>query len=149
MTIDECKSICTRTTLHGVVPNQAQGITPWFPRFHMWWFLGRSPTDELEVSGVKSDWPTLRKCVSRLHYLEKCFSISVFSDLYRFYKAEGRTFHFSLWLLLILLSKLLGNFVSFRFVVPPPSTYLFTVGVEVVYFHLITLRHTPQSVGLL
>jgi hypothetical protein len=26
---------------------------------------------------------------------------------------------------------------------------LLTVGVEVVYFHLITLRHTPQSVGLL
>jgi hypothetical protein len=38
---------------------------------------------------------------------------------------------------------------SFRFVVLPSSTYLFTVGVEVVYFHLITLRHTPQSVGLL
>jgi hypothetical protein len=38
------------------------------------------------------------------------------------------------------------NFVSFR------SPYLFyplTVGVEVVYFHLITLRHTPQSVELL
>jgi hypothetical protein len=31
----------------------------------------------------------------------------------------------------------------------PSSTYLFTAGVEVVYFHLITLRHTPQSVGLL
>jgi hypothetical protein len=32
------------------------------------------------------------------------------------------------------------------------SPYLFcllTVGVEVVYFHLITLRHTLQSVGLL
>jgi hypothetical protein len=32
------------------------------------------------------------------------------------------------------------------------SPYLFclpTVGVEVVYFHLITLRHTTQSVGLL
>jgi hypothetical protein len=27
--------------------------------------------------------------------------------------------------------------------------YLLIVGVEVVYFHLITLRHTPQSVGLL
>jgi hypothetical protein len=27
--------------------------------------------------------------------------------------------------------------------------YLLTVGVEVVYFRLITLRHTPQSVGLL
>jgi hypothetical protein len=27
--------------------------------------------------------------------------------------------------------------------------YLLTVGIEVVYFHLITLRHTPQSVGLL
>jgi hypothetical protein len=27
--------------------------------------------------------------------------------------------------------------------------HLFIVGVEVVYFHLFTLRHTPQSVGLL
>jgi hypothetical protein len=36
--------------------------------------------------------------------------------------------------------------VSFR---SPYLFYLFTVGVEVVYFHLITLRHTPQSVGLL
>jgi hypothetical protein len=31
----------------------------------------------------------------------------------------------------------------------PSSTYLFTAGVEGFYFHLITLRHTPQSVGLL
>src|SRR5215468_2174774 len=28
----------------------------------------------------------------------------------------------------------------------PYLFYLLTVGVEVVYFHLITLRHTPQSV---
>jgi hypothetical protein len=28
-------------------------------------------------------------------------------------------------------------------------SYLLTVGVEVVYFHLITLRHAPQSVGIL
>jgi hypothetical protein len=34
-------------------------------------------------------------------------------------------------------------------VVLPSSTYLFTAGVEGFYFHLITLRHTPQSVGLL
>jgi hypothetical protein len=34
-------------------------------------------------------------------------------------------------------------------VVLPPSTYLFTAGVEVVYFHLVTLRHTPHSVALL
>jgi hypothetical protein len=40
-------------------------------------------------------------------------------------------------------------FGRFRFVVLPSSTYLFTAGVEVVYFHLVTLRHTPQSVGLL
>jgi hypothetical protein len=33
------------------------------------------------------------------------------------------------------------------FAVLPSSTYLFTAGVEVVYFHLITLRHTPHSVG--
>jgi hypothetical protein len=39
--------------------------------------------------------------------------------------------------------------LRFRFVVLPSSTYLFTVGVEVVYLHLITLRHTPQSIGLL
>jgi hypothetical protein len=31
----------------------------------------------------------------------------------------------------------------------PSLFYLLTVGVEVVYFHLITMRHTPQSVGLL
>jgi hypothetical protein len=38
------------------------------------------------------------------------------------------------------------RFVS---VVLPSSTYLFRVGVECFYFHLITLRHTPKSVGLL
>jgi hypothetical protein len=33
---------------------------------------------------------------------------------------------------------------------PSPSLFfVLTVGVEVVYFHLITLRHIPQSVGLL
>jgi hypothetical protein len=38
----------------------------------------------------------------------------------------------------------------YSFVVLPSSTYLFTVGVEgFYYFHLITLRHTSQSVGLL
>jgi hypothetical protein len=31
----------------------------------------------------------------------------------------------------------------------PSLFYLLTGGVEVVYFHLVTLRHTPQSVGLL
>jgi hypothetical protein len=31
----------------------------------------------------------------------------------------------------------------------PDLFYPLTVGVEVVYFHLITLRHTPQAVGLL
>jgi hypothetical protein len=38
------------------------------------------------------------------------------------------------------------SFVSFR---SPYPFNLPTAGVEVVYFHLITLRHTPQSVGLL
>jgi hypothetical protein len=38
------------------------------------------------------------------------------------------------------------RFVSFR---SPSLFYLITVDVEVVYFHLITLRHTPQSVRLL
>jgi hypothetical protein len=37
---------------------------------------------------------------------------------------------------------------SFHFVVHPSSAYLFTVGVEGFWFHLITLKHTPQSVGL-
>jgi hypothetical protein len=36
--------------------------------------------------------------------------------------------------------------VSFR---SPDLFYLLTVGVEVVHIHSITLRHTPQSVGLL
>jgi hypothetical protein len=39
--------------------------------------------------------------------------------------------------------------LKIHFIGFPSSTYLFTVGVEVVYFHLITLRRTPQSVGLL
>jgi hypothetical protein len=38
------------------------------------------------------------------------------------------------------------RFVSFR---SPYLFYQLTVGVEVIYFNLITLRHTPQSVGLL
>jgi hypothetical protein len=37
----------------------------------------------------------------------------------------------------------------FRFAVLPSSNYLFTAGVKFVYFHLITLRHTAQSAGLL
>jgi hypothetical protein len=31
----------------------------------------------------------------------------------------------------------------------PYLFYLLTAGVKVVHLHLITLRHTPQSVGLL
>jgi hypothetical protein len=42
-----------------------------------------------------------------------------------------------------------ANKLTFRFAVLPSSAYLFTAGVEGFYFHLITLRHTPQSVGLL
>jgi hypothetical protein len=38
------------------------------------------------------------------------------------------------------------RFVSFR---SPSVFYPITVGVEVVYFHFIILRHTHQSVGLL
>jgi hypothetical protein len=38
---------------------------------------------------------------------------------------------------------------SLRFAVLPSSTYPFTVRIEVVYFHFITLKHIPQSVGLL
>jgi hypothetical protein len=37
-------------------------------------------------------------------------------------------------------------FISLR---SPSLFYLLTVGVDVVHFHLITLRHTPQSVGFL
>jgi hypothetical protein len=38
--------------------------------------------------------------------------------------------------------------MKYRFVsvVLPPSTYLFTAGVEGLIFHLITLRHTLDSV---
>jgi hypothetical protein len=43
-------------------------------------------------------------------------------------------------------TALVSCFVSFR---SPSLFYLLTVGFEVVYFYLITLRHTPQSVGLL
>jgi hypothetical protein len=39
--------------------------------------------------------------------------------------------------------------LNFFFLVLPSSTYLFTVGVEGFYFHLITLKHTPHSVRLL
>jgi hypothetical protein len=39
-----------------------------------------------------------------------------------------------------------GFILSFR---TPSLFYLLTVGVEVVYLHLIILRHTPQSVELL
>jgi hypothetical protein len=42
-----------------------------------------------------------------------------------------------------------GVFFFVAFAVLPSSTYLFTAGVEGFYFHLITLRHTPQLVGLL
>jgi hypothetical protein len=42
--------------------------------------------------------------------------------------------------------KVSVNIVSFR---SPYLLYLLTVGVEVCVFHLITLRHTPQSLGLL
>jgi hypothetical protein len=43
------------------------------------------------------------------------------------------------------------SFVSFRFVSfrSPYLFYLLTVGVEVVYFHLITLRYTHQPAELL
>jgi hypothetical protein len=48
--------------------------------------------------------------------------------------------------IILFLPLLFCCFISFR---SPSLFYLLTVGVEVVYFHLITLRHTPQSVGLL
>jgi hypothetical protein len=41
-----------------------------------------------------------------------------------------------------------GSILLF-FLLSPSLFYLFTAGVEVVYFHLITLRLTPQLVGLL
>jgi hypothetical protein len=39
--------------------------------------------------------------------------------------------------------------VTLLFVIFPSSTSLFTIDVEGVYFHVVTLKHTPQSVGLL
>jgi hypothetical protein len=39
--------------------------------------------------------------------------------------------------------------VLLPFLVLPSSTYLFTAGVEGLYFHLITLKHTSESVGVL
>jgi hypothetical protein len=47
---------------------------------------------------------------------------------------------------IILCRNLLQTLRSF---LSPSLFYLFTAGVEVVYFHLITLRHTSQWVGLL
>jgi hypothetical protein len=43
------------------------------------------------------------------------------------------------------------RYVTFRFVPfrSPHLFYLLTVGVEVIYFHLITPKYTAQSVGLL
>jgi hypothetical protein len=55
--------------------------------------------------------------------------------------------------ILFFISPFFRSFFRFSFVhsfvCSPSLFYLLTVGVEVVYFHLITLRHTPQSVGLL
>jgi hypothetical protein len=48
--------------------------------------------------------------------------------------------------ILNILTQFMLNFKSFH---SPSLFYLLTVGVEVFVFHLITLRHTPQSVGLL
>jgi hypothetical protein len=42
-----------------------------------------------------------------------------------------------------------GRFIKFYSFRSPSLFCLSTVGVEVVYFHLITLKHTSQSVGLL
>jgi hypothetical protein len=39
-----------------------------------------------------------------------------------------------------------GSFRLYIVVLPSP-TYLFTAGAEGFYFHLITFKHTPQSVG--
>jgi hypothetical protein len=53
-----------------------------------------------------------------------------------------------LFQLINILHIVLFTFVR-SFVRSPDLFYLLTVGVEVVYFRLITLRNTPQSVGLL
>jgi hypothetical protein len=52
------------------------------------------------------------------------------------YNEEGHTFHSS--------SDIVN--VSGTFAVLLSSTYLFRVGVEGFYFHLIIVKHTPQSV---
>jgi hypothetical protein len=43
----------------------------------------------------------------------------------------------------------LTTFFPLLIVALPSSTCLFTAGVEGFHFHLITLKHTPHSVGLL
>jgi hypothetical protein len=57
--------------------------------------------------------------------------------------------YINMYVLICLIISYNSSRNMFRFIVLPSSTYLFTAGVEVVYFHLITLRHTPQSVELL
>jgi hypothetical protein len=44
---------------------------------------------------------------------------------------------------------LIHGLINFFLFCIPSLFHPLTAGVEVVYFHLITLRHTPQSVGLL
>jgi hypothetical protein len=62
------------------------------------------------------------------------------------------TFYLKQWLLILSVCAT-GNIHQFQFAfVSFRSPYLFqllTVGVQVVYFHLITLRYTSHSVGLL
>jgi hypothetical protein len=71
------------------------------------------------------------------HYMHWCY-VTHYSDL-------------TLWKIVVrtLTTLLISLHCLPSFVVIPSSTYWFTAGVEVVYFYLITLKHTPQSVGLL
>jgi hypothetical protein len=86
----------------------------------------------------------------------KCpFSTWLFCSFVRsFFHSFFRSF-FLLFVRSFLRSFVLSFFHSFvlsfvrSFVRRPDLFCLHTVGVEVVYFHLITLRHTLKSVGLL
>jgi hypothetical protein len=52
------------------------------------------------------------------------------------------------WFIMTQLHNYCGSVICYTFR-SPYFFYLLRVGVEVVYFHLMTRRHTPQSEGLL
>jgi hypothetical protein len=70
-----------------------------------------------------------------------------FSVLFLLYLA-GNRFNLSAGIVLTSTIPVCFHILTYSFR-SPSLFYPLTVRVEVVYFHLITLRHTPQSVGLL